>query len=74
MGKRSLISCMTQNIPCRMTFLYGMEFDVCTPLQVQFRWEVALVGKIFYWPLLTPSWDPLSSIGSVEGDDASMRP
>ena len=27
-----------------------------------FRRGVALVGKFFYWALLTPLWDPLSGI------------
>ena len=35
-----------------------------------FRWGVALIRKIFYCPLLTSSWDPLSGIGGVQGDDA----
>ena len=26
------------------------------PLHVPFRWGVALVGKLLYWALLTPSW------------------
>ena len=30
-----------------------------------FRRGVALVGKIFYWELLTPLWDPLLGIGGV---------
>ena len=38
------------------------------------RWRVALVGIIFYWALLTLSWDTLSGIGSVQGDDAPTRP
>ena len=25
-------------------------------LHVHFRWGVALVGKLLYWALLTPSW------------------
>ena len=39
-----------------------------------FRRGVASVGKIFYWSLLTPSWDSLSGTGGVQGDDAPMRP
>ena len=39
-----------------------------------FRRGVALVGEFFYWALLTPSWDPLSGIGGVQGDDALTRP
>ena len=38
------------------------------------RRGVALIGEIFYWPLLTPLWDPLSGTGGVQGDDAPMRP
>ena len=34
-----------------------------------FRRGVALIGKFFYWPLLTPSWDLLSGTGGVQGDD-----
>ena len=39
-----------------------------------FRWGVALVGEFFYWALLTPSWEPFSGTGSVQGDNAPMRP
>ena len=39
-----------------------------------FRWGVALVGEFFYWASLTPSWDPLSGIGGVQGDGAPTRP
>ena len=38
-----------------------------------FRWGVALAGEFFYWALHTPSWDPLSGIRGVQGDDASTR-
>ena len=38
-----------------------------------FRRGVALVRKIFYSPLLTTSWDPLSGLGGVQGDDASTE-
>ena len=38
-----------------------------------FRRGVALVGKIFYCALLTPSWDPLSGTGDVQGDGASIE-
>ena len=44
------------------------------PLHVHFRRGVALVGEFFYWALLTPSWDPLSGIESVQGDNAPMKP
>ena len=39
-----------------------------------FRQAVALIGEFFYWALLTPSWDPLSGTGGVQGDDALTRP
>ena len=45
----------------------------CFPLHVHFRWEVALVEEFFYLALLTPSWDPLSGTGSLQGDDAPTR-
>ena len=76
MVMRSLISCMTRNIPYRICIIY-MECDWTFswfPLHAQFRWGVALVGEFFYWVLLTPSWDPLSGTGGVQGDDAPMRP
>ena len=41
---------------------------------VVLRCGVALVGGILYWPLLTPSWDPFSGTGSVQGDVAHLRP
>ena len=74
MGMRSLISCMTRNIPYRIAF---SELNVVRYMYViacAFRREVALIGEFFYWALLTPLWDPLSSIGGVQGDDAPMRP
>ena len=43
-------------------------------LHVHFRRGVALVGKFFYWTLLTLSWDPLSGTRSVQGDGAPTRP
>ena len=42
------------------------------PLHVNFRLGVALVGELFYWALLTPLWDPLSSIEGVQGEGAPM--
>ena len=35
------------------------------PLDVHFRWEVALVGKIFYWALLTPFWGNIFQVLKV---------
>ena len=37
------------------------------------RWGVALVGGILYLALLTPSWDPLSSIRSIPGIGTPTR-
>ena len=54
--------------------MYVMRFDVCMPLHVHFRWGIALVREFFYWALLSPSWDPLSNTGSVQGDDAPTMP
>ena len=45
--------------------LYGIWFDVlCKPFHVHRR-EVVLVGDFFYWALLTPLWDPISSTRGV---------
>ena len=45
-GMRSLISCMTRNIPYRIAlFIWNMIDVLCMPLHVHFRWRVALVGK-----------------------------
>ena len=38
-----------------------------------FRQGVALVGKFFYWALLTLLWDPLSGTGGVKGDGTPTR-
>ena len=35
------------------------------PLHVHFRWGVALVGKIFYWALLTPFWGNIFQVLEV---------
>ena len=35
---------------------------------------VALIGNIFYWALLTSSWDPLSGTGPVQAFDLHMGP
>ena len=59
-GMRSLMSCMTRNIPYR-------------PLHVHFRWGVALIGEFFYWALIIPLWDPLSGTGGVQGDSVPTR-
>ena len=57
MGMRSLISCMTRNIPYRIAlFMWNMFGCLCMPLHVHFRWGVALVRKLLYWALLTPLW------------------
>ena len=75
-GMRSLISCMTRNIPYRICIIY-MECDWTIswfPLHVHFRWGVALIGEIFYWALLTLLWDSLSGTRSVQEDDAPTRP
>ena len=67
-----------EDIPC-MT--YDIHVDIFTwmcmswyAIACAFRQGVALVGKLFYWPLLTPSWDPLSSTRGVHGDNASTKP
>ena len=52
----------------------GMCFrDLEKGIECALRWGVALVGGILYLALLTPSWDPLSSIRSMPGDGASTR-
>ena len=38
-----------------------------------FRQVVVLVGKFFYWALLTLLWDPLSGTGGVQGDGTPTR-
>ena len=56
MGMKSLISCMTRNIPYMIAlFIWNVigRFHVL-PLHVHFKWGVALVGEFFYWALLTP--------------------
>ena len=65
-GMRSLISCMTRNIPYRIAlFIWNMIRCFMYPIACAFRRGVALVGEIFYRALLTPSWDPLSGTGGV---------
>ena len=43
------------------------------PLQVHFRWGVALVGEFFYWALLIPLWDPVSGTRGIQGGGAPTR-
>ena len=73
-GMRSLISCMTRNISYRIAFFEWNVVRYMYVIACTFRWRVALVGEIFYWALLTLSWDPLSGTGGVQGDDALTRP
>ena len=57
------ISCMTYDI--HVDILLGCV-DICDgPLHVHFRLGVAHVEKYIYYALLTLSWDPLSSTGSI---------
>ena len=65
-GMRSLISCMTLNIPYRITlFIWNMVRCFMYVISCAFRRGVAIVGEFFYWALLTPLWDPLSGTGGV---------
>ena len=76
MGIRSLISCMTRNVPYRIAlFTWNVigRFHGCHCMCI-LGGEVALVGEFFYWALLIQSWDPLSVTGGVQGDDVPMRP
>ena len=43
-GMRSLISCMTRNIPYRIALFIWNVIGT----HVHFRWGVALVGEFFY--------------------------
>ena len=53
MGMRSLISCMTRNIPYRIVlFIWNMVLCFMYVIACVFRQGVALVGKFFYWALL----------------------
>ena len=73
-GMRSLISCMTRNIPYRIAlFIWNMIWCFMYAISCAFRRGVALVEKIFYWALLTSSWDLLLGTGGVQGDDAPTR-
>ena len=66
MGMRSLISCMTRNIPYRIAlFIWNVIgcFHGCHCMCI--LGGVALLGEFFYWALLTPSWDPLLGTESV---------
>ena len=62
------ISCMTYDIHVDILLRC---LDICDgPLHVHFRLGVAHVGKYNYWALFTPSWDPLSGIGSIQENGA----
>ena len=63
-GMRSLISCMTRNIPYRIAlFIWKYDLIFLYAIVCAFRRRIALVGKIFYWPLLTLSLDPFQVHG-----------
>ena len=56
-GLRSLISCMTRNIPYRIAlFMWNMIGCFMYVIAFAFRWGVAFIGKLLYWALVTPSW------------------
>ena len=38
------------------------------PLHVHYRWGVALVGKLLYWALLTPSWVNIFQVLKVRSE------
>ena len=54
---------------CKLQIVWN-AYGCCVPLHAHFRWGVALIGKFYYWALLTPSWDPPSSTWSIQEDDA----
>ena len=54
-------------------FIWNMILCFMYAISCAFRREVAFVGEIFYWALLTMLWDPLSDTGGVQGDGAPTR-
>ena len=57
-----------------LDFIFSMKCSLMMyAIACAFRWGVALVGEFFYWVLLTLSWDSLSGIRSVQGDEAPTR-
>ena len=65
------IQCMTYDIHVNIFTWMCMSWYAIT---CAFRRRVALVGKFFYWPLVSLSWDPLSGTGGVQEDCAPTKP
>ena len=73
MSHISFIACRISDIGLHV--LLGMCLLLCEhDIACALRWEVALVGIILYWALLTPSWDPLTGTRSTPMNDTQTRP